>query len=115
MRFDIARTGREEETMAALAEITPAMVEAGVRTLLAADQQRTPAQIVRDIFAQMKAAQSGPPLAPNTQSANLRRFADTKAEMTGEDVRRMDAIRRAVPGYSEAVHFAFFKHLLACA
>jgi len=101
--------------MAALAEITPAMIEAGIRTMLAADPQRsTPAQIVCDIFAQMRAAESAPPLALMTQSPNLRRFVDTKAEMTVEDTRRMDAIRRTVPGYSEAAHFAFFKHLLAC-
>jgi hypothetical protein len=114
--------------MAALEEITPAMIEAGVRTLMGG-QQRTPAQAVCDIFMQMQAAQSRPPVAPDkvspavspavlglsTQSPNLRRFVDIKPEMTPEDRRRMDAIRQSVPGYSEGVHYAFFKHLIRCA
>jgi hypothetical protein len=96
-------------------EITSAMVDAGVRALLAENQQRTPAQVVCDVFTQMKAAQSKPPLPLSTQSPNLRRFVGTKPEMTQEDARRMDMIQRAIPGYSEAAHYAFFKHLLSCA
>jgi hypothetical protein len=101
--------------MATIEDITPAMVDAGVRALIAQSQQRTPAQAVRDIFVQMKAAQSQTPFELRTQSLNLRRFVDTKSAMTPEDTRRMDAIRQTVPGYSEAAHYAFFKHLLACA
>jgi hypothetical protein len=101
--------------MAALEDITPAMVDAGVRTLMANDQPRTPAQVVCDIFREMKAAQSRPPVGLNTQSPNLRRFVDTRPGLTPEDAQRMDAIRRSVPGYSEGNHYAFFKHLLGCA
>ena len=43
--------------MTANETVTPAMVAAGVRVLLDENQQRTPAQIVRDIYLQMKAAQ----------------------------------------------------------
>jgi hypothetical protein len=88
------------------------MIEAGVRTLLAADQQRTPAQVVCDIFRQMTAAQGWPPVGLSTRSPNLRRFVDNKPEMTADDTRRMDSIRRTIPGYSEVAHYAFFKHLL---
>jgi hypothetical protein len=102
--------------MTALEDITPAMVDAGVRALLAGHQQRTPAQVVHDIFLQMRAAQAQPsPLQLNTQSLCLRRFAETKPELSPEDVRRMEGIRQTVPGYSEVGHYAFFKHLLACA
>jgi hypothetical protein len=102
--------------MAAVENITPAMVDAGVRVLLAGHQQRTPAQVVRDIYLEMNAVQGRPAAAPlKTQSASLRRFVDTKLEISPEDTRRMEAIRQAVPGYSEGLHFAFFKHLLACA
>jgi hypothetical protein len=102
--------------MAAPEDITPAMLDAGVRTLLAGQGQRTPAQFVSDIFAQMKGAQ-GQPSAPalNTRSPSLRRFVETKPEMTPEDSRRMEAIRQTVVGYSEGAHYAFFKHLLASA
>lgn len=44
--------------MAAFDDITPPMVDAGVRALLAAQPQRTPAEIVCDVFVQVKAAQS---------------------------------------------------------
>jgi len=102
--------------MTALEDITPAMVDAGVRALLAGHQQRTPAQVVHDIFSQMRGAQGQPsPLQLNSQSPCLRRFAETKPELTPEDVRRMEGIRQTVPGYSEVGHYAFFKHLLACA
>jgi hypothetical protein len=103
--------------MAAFEEdMTPAMVDAGVRALLAGNQQRTPAQVVRDIFSQMKAAQGQPSIPPfNTQSPYLRRFIETKAEMSPEDNRRMEGIRQIIPGYSEGLHYAFFKHLLSCA
>jgi Methyltransferase domain len=106
----------EVKTMAAREDITAAMVDAGVRTLMAGNQQRTPAQIVTDIFTQMKAAQ-GQPSNPalNTQSQSLRRFVETKAEMSPEDTRRMEGIRQTVAGYSEGAHYAFFKHLLASA
>jgi hypothetical protein len=103
-----------EAMMAAPEDITPAMVDAGVRVLTAGSPQRTPAQIVADIFLQMKAAQgqpSGPAL--QTQSPSLRRFVETKPDMTAEDSRRMESIRQTVPGYSEGTHYAFFKHLLA--
>jgi hypothetical protein len=103
--------------MATFEDITPEMVDAGVRALMTGNQPpRTPAQAVRDIFAQMKAAQSQPPVAGlNTQSPNLRRFIDTKPELTPDDTRRMEAIRQTVPGYSEGMHYAFFKHMLTCA
>jgi hypothetical protein len=103
--------------MATFEDITPAMIDAGVRALLTGNQPpRTPAQAVRDIFAQMKVAQSQPPVVDlNTKSPYLRRFVDTKPELTADDARRMDAIRQSVPGYSEGMHYAFFKHMLACA
>ncbi len=97
-------------------DTTPAMVEAGVRVLLAGHQQRTPAQVVRDIYSQMKSAQGLPATAsPNLKSTALRRFVETKPEITSEDTRRMESIRQTVPGYSEVLHYAFFKHLLSCA
>jgi hypothetical protein len=98
-----------------LEDITPAMIDAGVRTLMAGNGNRTPAEIVRDIFIQMTVAQRQPPVALNSQSPSLRRFLEAKPEMTHEDGRRMEAIRRSVPGYSEGAHYAFFKHLLVCA
>jgi hypothetical protein len=102
--------------MTALEDITPAMVDAGVRALLSGQQQRTPAQVVHDIFSQMRAARGQPsPLQLNTRSPCLRRFVETKPELSPEDVRRMEEIRQTVPGYSEVGHYAFFKHLLACA
>jgi hypothetical protein len=98
--------------MAAVEDITSAMVDAGVRALLAG-QQQAPAQVVRDVFLQMRAAQGQPPApALKSQSPSLRRFVETKPEMTPEDSRRMEAIRQTVPGYSEGAHYAFFKHLL---
>jgi hypothetical protein len=57
--------------MAALEEITPAMIEAGVRTLMAGSQQRTPAQAVCDIFTRMQAAQSRPPVCPDKVSPEV--------------------------------------------
>jgi hypothetical protein len=101
--------------MAALDEISPAMVEAGISALMGSNQPRTPAQVVCDVFRQMTRARSAPPTSLSTQSANLRAFVDTKPEMTPADTHRMDAIRRAIPGYSEGAHYAFFKHLIACA
>ena len=65
--------------MAALEDITQAMIDAGVRTLLANNGQRTPAQMVCEVFSQMKAAQSRPLVGLNTQSPTLRRFVDTEA------------------------------------
>jgi hypothetical protein len=102
--------------MTTLEDVTPTMVEAGVRVLLAGHQQRTPAQVVSDIFRQMRAVQ-GPPLAVplNLKSPILRRFVETKPEISPEDMRRMESIRQTIPGYSELLHYAFFKHLLACA
>jgi hypothetical protein len=92
------------------------MVAAGVQVLLAEDQQRTPAQIVRDIYLRMQAAQSSAALlSVNLKSAILRRFIETTPEITAEDMRRMEGIRQTIPGYSELMHYAFFKHLLACA
>jgi hypothetical protein len=99
--------------MAAVEDVTSAMVDAGVSVLMAS-QQRTPAQIVRDIFLQMKAAQGQSAPVLKSQSATLRRIVETKPEMTPEDSRRMEAIRQIVPGYSEGAHYAFFKHLLSC-
>ena len=29
-------------------------------------------------------------------------------------MQRMESIRQTIPGYSELLHYAFFKHLLAC-
>jgi hypothetical protein len=98
--------------MAAPEDVTPAMVDAGVRALLAANGRQGPAEAVRDIFLQMLAARDR---AVKSQSASLRRFAETASEMTAEDSRRMDAIRQTIPGYSEGAHYAFFKHLLRCA
>jgi hypothetical protein len=101
--------------MTANENVTPAMVAAGVQVLLAEDQQRTPAQIVRDIYLQMKAAQgSSSPVSANLRSEILRRFVETAPEITAEDMRRMERIRQTIPGYSELTHYAFFKHLLAC-
>jgi hypothetical protein len=99
--------------MAAPDEISPAMVEAGISALIGSNP-RTPAQVVCDVFRQMNLARSAPPIALCTQSANLRRFVDTKPEMTPADTQRMDAIRGTIPGYSEGLHYAFFKHLMAC-
>jgi hypothetical protein len=96
--------------------VTPAMVAAGVQVLLGENQQRTPAQIVRDVYLHMKAAQNSPsPALNNLKSAALRRFVETKPEISAEDTRRMEGIRQTIPGYSELLHYAFFKHLLACA
>ena len=101
--------------MATLDDITPAMVDAGVRVLLAGHQQRTPAQVVRDIYLQMKGARGVPPAASvNPKSTALRHFVETNPEITPEDMRRMEGIRQTIPGYSELLHYAFFKHLLAC-
>jgi hypothetical protein len=100
--------------MAACDEITPAMIEAGIGALLAGNQQRTPAQVVCEIFRRMTAARSRPPVGLGTQSSNLRRFVESKPELTPEDMRRMESIRRTIPGYSEGAHYAFFKHLIAC-
>jgi hypothetical protein len=102
--------------MAALEDINTAMIDAGVRVLLAANQQRTPAQVVTDIYLQMTAMKRLPLAASlDVKSANLGRFAATKPEMSPEDIRRMECIRQTVPGYSELLHYAFFKHLLTCA
>ena len=101
--------------MTTLDDITPAMVEAGVRVLLAGHQQRTPAQVVRDIYLQMKGAHGLPAGAPlNLKSTTLQGFIETKPEVTPEDMRRMESIRQTIPGYSEVLHYAFFKHLLVC-
>ena len=100
--------------MAAPDEISPAMVEAGISALMGGNQPRTPAQVVCDVFRRMNLARSATPIALRTQSANLRRFVDTKPEMTPADTQRMDAIRGTIPGYSEGLHYAFFKHLMAC-
>jgi hypothetical protein len=79
--------------MATVENLTPAMVDAGVRALLGGVEQRTPAQIVCDVFTQMTSARSRPPAALSTRSPNLRRFVDTRPQMTPEDSRHMDAIR----------------------
>jgi hypothetical protein len=101
--------------MTILDDVTPAMVDAGVRVLLAGHQQRTPAQVVRDIYLEMRCAQGVPPAASlNLKSTALRRFVETKPEITTEDTRRMESVRQTIPGYSEVLHYAFFKHLLAC-
>jgi len=102
--------------MAAFDDITPAMVEAGVRALLAAQPQRTPAEVVCDVFVQMKAAQSQPSAPPlHRLPPNLRRFVETKAELSPGETQRMERIVQSVPGYSDNRHYAFFKHLLSCA
>jgi hypothetical protein len=99
--------------MTTLDDITPAMVDAGVQVLLAGHQQRTPAQVVRDIYLQMNGARGVPAAASATlRSTALRRFIETKPDITPEDMQRMESIRRTIPGYSELRHYAFFKHLL---
>ena len=101
--------------MAALDDITPAMVVAGVQALLAGHQKRTPAQVVRDIYLQMKGVQGVAPAAlAKLRSTGLRRFVEATPAITHEDMQRMESIRQTIPGYSELLHYAFFKHLLAC-
>lgn len=99
--------------MTTLEDVTPAMVDAGVRVLLAGHQQRTPTQIVCDIYLQMKAVQGLPLAAPLTlKSPILRRFVETNLRCRPKTCgawKAFDKQFRAIRSY------AFFKHLLACA
>jgi hypothetical protein len=91
-------------------QITPAMIDAGVRVLAACSTQQTREQLVREIFLQMLAAKQ--PMA-RLRSPTLNRFVETVPTLSAEQVRRAEAICAAVPGFTDKRHYAFFKHLLA--
>src|SRR5215472_15219122 len=91
-------------------QITPAMIDAGVRVLASHNAQQSREQLVRDIFLQMLAAKQ-PTAKP--RSPTLSRFAETIPALSAEQARRADAICAAVPGFTDKRHYAFFKHLLA--
>jgi hypothetical protein len=91
-------------------DLTPAMIDAGVRVLAACDSQQSREQLVGEIFRQMLAARR-PMVA--SRSSTLQRFVKTSPLLSIDDARRAQAICAAVPGFTDQRHYAFFKHLLA--
>lgn len=91
-------------------QITPAMIDAGVRVLAAHGPQQSREQLVRDIFLQMLAAKRP---RVGSRSPTLNRFAETAPTLSAEQARRAEAICTAVPGFTDKRHYAFFRHLLA--
>jgi len=91
-------------------QITPAMIDAGVRVLTAHNTQQSREELVREIFLQMLAAKQ---CMVKPRSPTLSRFIESVPALSAEQVRRAEAICAAVPGFTDKRHYAFFKHLLA--